>query len=352
MPIANTVSPPDNPAHVESEVDWKERRCVVTGGLGFIGSHLVDELLRRGASVRVVDNLSRGTPDNLNQTQGEVEFIRGDLTDPQVAFQALSDASVCFHVAARVSGVQLMNHPDMLENAVIDRNVMEACRRRGTQHVLYTSTACTYPVHMQEGPGALLSEEDVLRYGAQPDSVYGWCKLLGEIMCKTYHETYGMQIAVVRPFNPYGPRDYFDLDTSHVIPALIRRAIDRENPLVVWGDGEQSRAFQYVTDVAKGFLLALDAITDATAINLGTSDGMKIKNLARLILRLTGNPDTAISFEKEMPQGVRARRASSAKALELLGWKAEVSLEEGLKNTIKWYLNRDGKSAQIHPSPC
>jgi GDP-L-fucose synthase len=159
---------------------------------------------------------------------------------------------------------------------------------------------------------------------------------MGEVACQGYHKAYGMKISIVRPFNPYGPRDYFDPDGSHVIPALIRKAVRRELPFVVWGDGNQERSFQYVTDVVRAFPLAVERLPNGEPINLGGSDAVRIGDLARCILRLTGF-EAPIAFDRSKPQGVRSRKADATQVTQKLGWRPVVSLQDGLRRTIEWY---------------
>jgi len=324
---------------------WRDVQCLVTGGAGFIGSHLVDELLRLGAKVRVVDDLSRGKRENIAHFFDQIEFLKGDLAEKSVAIEALRDIDICFHLAAVVGGVEFMNsHPaEISKNLPIDRNVIDGCRHMDTERLLYTSTACTYPTSLQEEADIpALKEEDAFKHGVKPDSFYGWTKIMGEVACRAYHDAYGMKISIVRPFNPYGPRDDFDPDSSHVIPALIRKAVRRERPFIVWGDGEQSRAFQYVTDIVRAFALAVERFPNSEPINLGTSDAVKIRHLAELILSLVGY-ETPIQFDSSRPRGVRCRKADMTKAVQGLGWKPEVSLKDGLKNTIEWF-KKNGRS--------
>ena len=148
-----------------------------------------------------------------------------------------------------------------------------------------------------------------------------------------------MKIAIVRPFNPYGPRESFDPKDSHVIPSLIRRAIRRENPFVVWGDGAQARAFEYVEDLVEGIILAMEKKVDADPINLGSSNPISIHDIAKLVLKLT-EYDASIVWDKGKPQGVRSRKADMSKAWNTLGWKPKISTEEGLKKTLEWYLKQ------------
>lgn len=319
--------------------DFEEKKVLVTGGAGFIGSHLVDALLQRNADVRVVDDLSRGKISNLSHCKGKIEFVKGDLTDPKTAEIAVTGVDVCFHLAAVVGGVDFMNsHPsEIFENVKINTSVIEACRKKDVDRLLYTSSACTYPVGLQTaGEQPPLKEEDVFKHGAQADSDYGWTKLLGEIQCQAYHRSYGMKIAIIRPFNPYGPRESFDPKDSHVIPSLIRRAVNRENPFVVWGDGTQARAFEYVGDVAEGMILAVNKKVDADPVNLGSSNPVTIRELAELVLELT-EYDISIKFDTSKPQGVKSRKADMSKAYNVLRWKPRTPFKIGLSRTINWY---------------
>lgn len=315
-----------------------EDKVLVTGGAGFIGSSLVDELLREGNQIRVVDNLSRGSLKNLEHCLSKIEFIKGDLTSAETAQEAVKGCSACFHLAAVVGGVQWMNtHPsEIYQSLLMNYQVLDACRKADIDKLLYTSSACTYPTNLQATADLPpLKEEDVLKCGAMPDGDYGWAKLVGEIQCKAYHETYGMKIAVIRPFNPYGPRESFNPEDCHVIPALIRRAVNRENPFIIWGNGEQRRAFTYVTDLAKGIILACRKISNASPLNLGAYADTRIKDLANLILRLTGL-NTKIVLDTSKPSGVMVRKSDMTKATEVLGWKPTTSLKRGIEKTIDW----------------
>lgn len=329
-------------------IDFGEMKVLVTGGAGFIGSHLVDELLRRNAEVRVVDDLSRGNLGNVAHCRGRIEFIKGDLADSKTAEAAVRDVEICFHLAAVVGGVEFMtSHPtEIFKNISINYNVIDACRKMNVNRLLYTSSACVYPVDLQTtADQPPLKEDDVLACGAKPDSDYGWTKLFGEIQCQAYYRSYGMKIALVRPFNPYGPRESFDPKDSHVIPSLIRKAVHRENPFVVWGDGGQTRAFEYVEDVIEGVILAIEKKVDVDPVNLGGSNYVTIRELAELILKLTGY-ETSITWDKSRPQGVRSRKADMSKALKVLRWKPRTSLEKGLTRTLNWFLRSKLKTIE------
>jgi len=323
------------------------KKVLVTGGAGFIGSHLVDELLQKGAEVRVVDDLSRGSLRNIEHCRERIEFVKGDLTYRKTAIEVTEDCDVCFHLAAVVGGVEYMTtHPaEIYKSMLINYNVIDACRKKDVDRFLYTSSACTYPVNLQvDETQPPLREDDVLKCGAMPDSDYGWVKLLGEIQCQAYHEAYGLKTTIVRPFNPYGPRECFDPEHSHVIPALIRKAVLRENPFYVWGDGGQTRAFTYITDLVEGMILAIENAPYADPINLSESNYVSVRDLAELILKLTGY-DALIIWDKTKPQGVRTRKSDMTKAYRILGWRPKVCLEEGLKKTIDWFVKNEAANS-------
>jgi nucleoside-diphosphate-sugar epimerase len=293
--------------------------------------------------VKVVDDLSRGKLKNLEHCCEKIEFVKGDLTSPETAEKVVKGCNICFHLAAVVGGVQWMNtHPaEIFRSLLVNYQVIDACRKMDVDKLLYTSSACTYPVDLQVNADLPpLKEDDALKGGASPDGDYGWAKLVGEIQCRAYHETYGMKIAVVRPFNPYGPRESFNPEDSHVIPALIRKAVNRERPFLVWGDGEQRRAFTYVTDLVEGLILASEKLSNSEPLNLGEFNDTSIRELAEMVLKLTGY-DTPITWDVTKPEGVRVRKSDMTKASELLGWRPRVPIEEGIKKTIDWFIKNE-----------
>ena len=320
----------------------KGKRVLVTGGAGFIGSHLVEKLVEREADVRIVDDLSRGKMEHIKRFSNQIDFHNGDLVDISVAEKAVKDVDICFHLAAVVGGVNFMkNHPaKMCKNVVIDYNILEACRQADIDRILYTSSASIYPISLQmehsQGP---LKEEDAFKFGATPDSEYGWFKLLGEKQCGAYHKEYGMKISIVRPFNPYGPRESFHPSDSHVIPAIIRRAVRKEDPFLIWGSGKQERAFTYISDLVEGMIVALMKKGDCDPINLGTDIGVSIQDLAEQILKIVEH-DAPIICDDSKPEGVVSRRAHMSKVKKELEWEQKIDLKTGLKRTVDWYLNQ------------
>ena len=316
------------------------RKVIVTGGAGFIGSHLVEKLVNLGASVTVIDNLSRGKLSNLANVASKINFIKADLTnlDAQKYFE---NGEIVFHLASPVGSVKLMSTKQLISSLIplIDRNVFEACRKYDVEKIVYASTACVYPTFLQtkEFENYFLREEDALLLGAKPEGLYGWGKLYGELLGGRYHEEYGIGVGIARLFNVYGPREDFSPEMSHVIPSLIRKAINRENPFVVWGSGEQSRSFIFVEDAVEGMIVISRKVSNAMPVNVGTQERTKIKDLARKILELVGYEATPV-FDVSQPTGVYTRCPDLSRANKL-GWKPKVNLEEGLKITIEWYKN-------------
>lgn len=315
---------------------WQEKKVLVTGGTGFIGSHLVEQLLGKGANVTIFDNLQKGKLKNIALVKNKIKLIQGDCTNPKEAFLASKNKDVVMNLAARVGGIEYnrTHQATMLrDNLLIATVMIEAARQAKVERFLVVSSACVYsnqclvPTPESEG---FLGEPEPTNGG------YGWAKRVAELLGKYYFEEFGMKIAIVRPYNCYGPRDHFDPQTSHVIPALIKRIFDGEDPLMVWGHGEQSRAFLYVDDLARGMLETIEKYPIADPINLGTNEEIKIKDLIELLLRLSHKSPKVI-FDKTKPAGQLRRNCDTKKAKEKIGFEAKIKLSEGLKRTIDWY---------------
>ena len=315
---------------------WDGKNVLVTGGAGFIGSHLVEMLVSENANVRVVDNLENGTLKNLELCENKIEFKNKDLTDLKTCREAVKDMDIILNLAAKVGGVGYnVKHPGTMftKNVLINTLILEAARKEGVERYLCVSSACVYPRYCT----VPTPESEGFNGVPEPTNIgYGWAKRMAEIQAQTYAEEFGMKIAIVRPYNTYGPRDHFDPEKSHVIPAIIRRIFDGKDPLFVWGNGEQTRAFVYVTDVNRGMLLATEKYLKADPLNIGTEEEIKIKDLVNLIIELSGKRPKVI-FDTSKPTGQPRRNADIIKARKLIGYEPKVSLKEGLKKTIEWY---------------
>jgi len=320
---------------------WPGSRVLVTGGASFIGSHLSEELIRRGASVRIVDDLSSGSRANIAAVQDRLEFIDGNLLDPNHASKAMEDIDVVFHLAAFHGGRGYIDaHPaDCSMNMVLDGIVFDAARRADVETVCYASSACVYPTLLQNDGSGTLLREDMANLsapgGALADREYGWAKLMGEMSLRAFHQQYGLNGSVCRLFTVYGERE----NETHAIPALIAKAFVRLDPYEVWGSGNQDRNFTYVGDVVRGMVLAAERIRDAAPVNIGASEHVRIRDVVRLIFELTGFRPRDVHYDLSKPVGVTSRAADLTRTQKLLGWQPEVSFSEGLRRTIDWYYS-------------
>jgi len=317
-------------------------KVVVTGGAGFIGSHLVDRLVSEGNEVTVIDDLSRGKLENLEKSRDKIKFVKANLANPAIASRYMKDADMCYHLASLVGGVLKMSTQQAMSAIipVVDKSVLDACVKNDVARLLYTSTACAYPVTLQtaEHENYLLKETDILP--ANAESVYGWAKFFGEQVAKRYHKEYGIKVAIVRDFNVYGTREDTNPETSHVIPALVKRAIEQQDPFDVWGSGNQSRSFVHVYDVIEAMAKAPLIIEDATSVNLGWETRIKIKDLADLILKTCGFYPKEIKMRPDLPEGVFTRAPDTSLARQLLNWSPKVTLQEGIKELADWYVGQ------------
>jgi GDP-L-fucose synthase len=314
---------------------WKGRTVLVTGGSGFIGSHVVELLLSQGARVRVP---CRPGSDLcfLEAVRDQVETVTGDLVDLDFCRNAARGQQVVMNLAASVGGLEYnMAHPGSIfrDNLNIFINVLEAARREGVGRFLTVSSACVYPRFCT----LPTPEEEGFRDEPEPTNQgYGWAKRMEEFLSAAYAREFGMKVAIARPYNCYGPRDNFDPRSSHVIPALIRRVVEGEDPLRVWGSGEHSRSFLHVRDFARGLMMTAEKYPDADPVNLGADEEVRISDLVGLICEAAG-ATPKIVFDPAGPTGQPRRNCDTRKAQRVLGFQAEVPLRDGLRETVQWY---------------
>lgn len=318
---------------------WKGKKVLVTGGCSFIGSHLVDRLVEQGASVRVVDDLSSGSTENIrgHLDAKRVEFVQADLREPGLALQAAAGMHAVFHLAAAHGGRGYvdLHQAACAENLMLDGLVFQACRKQKVQKIIYASSGCVYPNHIQTDPDKILYlTEDLVGPPYDSDNLYGWAKLMGEMTLRALSRDEGIQTASCRYFTVYGPRGV----ENHAVIAMIARAFVKQDPFVVWGTGKQIRNWTYVTDIAAGTLLAAEKIHDGTAVNLGTMERVSVLQAVEEVLRYTKH-QAKLEFHPEMPTGPYNRVADNSLARKLLGWEPKVPFLEGLHKTIDWYFS-------------
>lgn len=319
--------------------EWCGERVLVTGGASFIGSHLVEDLLERGAIVRVADDFSSGTRENLAAVADRIEILEGDLKRMCFAEKATQDIDTVFHLAADHGGRgYIANHPaNCATNMALDNVVYEAAVRNDAERITFASSACVYPTDIQQERTPLREEMVTFdeRGGAYADELYGWAKLMGERSLQAYHEQYGVDASIVRVFTAYGPRE----NETHAIIALLAKAYARQEPYHIWGDGEQTRNFTYVADITSAFRLAAENATDGTPVNAGISRYISINDVVETIFELLEWEPGEIRYQTDKPVGVKHRAADTSRAERLLGWEPTYSLEDGLRETVEWYVN-------------
>jgi len=329
---------------MDNKFNWKSKNVLVTGGSSFIGSTLVDALLDRGASVRIVDDLTSGKVENIQGLidKKKVDFHNADLREEGVAKKAIKDMDIVFHLAADHGGRGYvdLHQAGPASNLFLDGLIFWHAVREKVQKVVFASSGCVYPNHIQTDVSKeMFLTEDKVGPPYDADNMYGWAKLMAELTLKAYYKEYGLKAASCRYFTVYGPRGV----ENHALIAMIARAFIKQDPFEVWGDGNQIRNWTYINDIVEGTILAGEKIDDGTAINLGTMERNKVIDAVNLIFEYTGHKPK-IKFRPDMPVGPLNRVADNALAKKLLGWEPKVLLKEGLKRTVDWYYSVRNKN--------
>jgi nucleoside-diphosphate-sugar epimerase len=318
---------------------WRDRKTLVTGGTSFIGSHLVDALVARGAQVRVIDDLTSGKLENIpdHVESSRVEFIRGDLREPGVARSALAGMEIIFHLAADHGGRGYvdLHQGGPASNLFLDGAVFREALNTGVDKVVFASSGCVYPNYLQnDASKEIYLNEYLVKPPHDADNMYGWAKLMGELTLRAYYRDFGLKSASCRYFTVYGPRGV----ENHAVIAMIAKAFIRKDPFEVWGDGTQIRNWTYIDDIVAGTILAAERITDGTPVNLETMERIRVIDAVEMVLDYTGHRPRIV-FRPEMPTGPLNRVADNSLARKLLGWQPQVKFRDGLKRTIDWYFS-------------
>ena len=301
-------------------------KALVTGGAGFIGSNVVRFLLDKGWKVRVIDNLSSGYKINLDGL--DVDFIEGDITDAQVTYRSCEGVDVVFHLAACVGRQKSIDNPilDASTNVLGAVNILEGMRRHGVKRIVYSSSAAIF--------GELETPSIAENHPLNADSPYGVSKLAAEKMILAYSGIYDITGVCLRYFNIYGVNQRFDL-YGNVIPIFAKRLYSGE-PITMYGDGEQTRDFVNVKDVAMANYLAATSEVGTGVYNLGSGESITINRLASMMQELSGI-DHGIVYAPQRPADVRHCKADTSKVFRELGFKTSVGLEAGLTEYLEWF---------------
>lgn len=327
-----------------TDVFYSGRHVLVTGGASFIGTHLVENLVERDATVQIVDDFSSGlreVTNRLETTHDSVTVREADVTDKQDVDKVFGEyqPDTVFHLAARHGGRgYIANHPaDCAMNMAMDQHVLDASVKHEVERVCFASSACVYPTDLQMEVGSDPLEEEMVSFeergGAFADETYGWAKLMGELSCQAYHEQHDLATSAGRIFTAYGPRE----NETHAIVALIAKAFVEQEPFEIWGDGTQARNFTYVEDTAEGLVRTCQHIDDGTSVNIGLETSWSINEVIEAIFNEIGWEPEEIERLTDKPVGVIDRKADCSRSRELLDWEPKTGLEEGLSRTVEWY---------------
>jgi GDP-L-fucose synthase len=304
---------------------WETRRVVVTGGHGFLGSFVVDKLRAAGAK--------------------EVVVPRSEKHDLRIQTEALrlytdTRPDIVIHLAAVVGGIGAnRKNPGLFfyDNAIMGLNVIEAARISGIEKFVCAGTICSYPKFT---PVPFREEDFWNGYPEETNAPYGLAKKMLLVQLQAYREQYGFNGVYLTPVNLYGPRDNFDLESSHVIPALIRKCIEAKQTnaaeIVAWGTGNATREFLYVEDAAEAIVLAAEKYSKPELVNLGSGEEISVRDLLEMIRTMVGARGV-VRWDHTKPDGQPRRSLDTSRAAREFGWRAKTSLRDGLKETIEWF---------------
>jgi UDP-glucose 4-epimerase len=307
-------------------------RALVTGGAGFIGSHIVEELLQGGASVRVLDNFSSGKHENLGSFRGDLEILEGDLRDPDVLKAATQDMELVFHLAAFISVPQSMAEPEecFAVNVAGTVTLLEAARRAGVRKVVLSSSTAVYG-----DPDKFPTDEET---PLQPLSPYALSKQVNELYARLYTRTFNLPVTALRYFNVYGPRQRPDSAYAAAISIFSRRLVNRE-PITIYGDGKQSRDFIFVKDVVRANLRAAESTASGEVFNICTGRETTLLDLLEELSELLPH-QPEVRFEAPRQGDIYRSIGNPEKAATILGFRAQTSLADGLAQTLEWMRNK------------
>jgi GDP-L-fucose synthase len=311
---------------------WKNKKVIVTGGAGFLGSFVIAKLKERGATDIFIPRIEEYDLTDRDSIKRLFDTTLGSDFDVK--------NMVIIHLAANVGGIGAnREHPAefFYDNLMMGVELMHQAYQRGVGKFVAIGTVCAYPKFT---PVPFKEDDLWIGYPEETNAPYGLAKKMMLVQAQAYRQQYGFNAIYLLPVNLYGPRDNFNLQTSHVIPALIRKALDAkergDKELVAWGDGSPTREFLYVEDAADGIVTAAESYNGEEPVNLGSGYEISIKDLTEMIIRLTGFEGKLV-WDTEKPNGQPRRGLDVSRAKEYFGWQAQVPFEEGMRRTIEWF---------------
>jgi len=313
---------------------FRNKKVLIAGGAGFVGTNLVSKMLSCGAQVRATLHVK---PAQLSDDR--IEYVHCDLQKEEDCIRACQGIDYLFICSAVTAGAAMMqNKPLFLlaPNAIINMKILEAAYECNVKKTLFISSSTVYPV--TDYP---VKEEDDNGEYFEKYFMAGWMKRYCEAVCEMYATKIKkpMPVIVVRPGNLYGPYDDFDWETSHVLPAFIRRVVERHDPISVWGDGMDVKDFIYIDDFVEGSLLAMEKLEQFDTINIAGGNSYCLRDLLSLLMKLDAYSDTEVSYDTSKPTMIPKRLINIDKAKRLLNFEPRTSIDIGLKNTLEWYRN-------------
>lgn len=307
------------------------QRTLITGGAGFIGSNMVRQLLSDGDSVRILDNFSTGKVENLAEVRGDIEVIEGDVRDLAMVKRAVAGIDVVYHLAALGSVPRSIEDPDTTHQVNVNGtfNLLVASREARVGRFVFASSSSVY------GSNPVLPQHEALPLA--PISPYGATKAVGEMYCRAFYETYGLQTLALRYYNVFGPRQDPSSQYAAAIPRFVAALLRDQSPLI-YDDGEQSRGFTYIDNVVKANCLAARATkTAGQAVNISTATAISVNAVVTTLRELLGKMHVSPTYAPPRPGDIKHSLADVRLARELLGFEPSVSFQEGIRRAIDWY---------------
>jgi nucleoside-diphosphate-sugar epimerase len=321
---------------MSSQQEAERMRYLITGGAGFIGSNTVDELVRRGHSVVVLDDMSAGKEENLAEIRGKITFIKGSITDLEIVQKAMLQADYAIHLAARTSVPRSVKDPIETNRINVDGtlNVLVAARDNKVKRVVFAASSSAY------GDTPTLPKSENMQ--PVPISPYGVTKYVGEVYAQAFGRCYGLETVCLRYFNIFGPRQDPDSPYSGVLSRFATAFLDGTPP-VVFGDGEQTRDFTYVENAVAANILACEAPSAAgKSLNVGTGQRISLNQVLQMLQKIAGKT-VEVKYEAPREGDIRDSLADIQMAKEFLGYEPSVLFEEGLQRTYAWYQEQQSK---------